>query len=132
MGLDNLYVYGAKARQLPYSVKDKVFNDFNLAQKEKVVAGVNSEFGEIIWYYPSESNSIANGGTGDNDKYVIYNYNEKVWYYGGLARTAWLDRGVKNYLIGAGTNNYLYNHEFGFDDDGCASTHLYWCKHQWT
>ena len=84
MGLDNFYVYSGQTQQLPCSVKDKVFNDFNLAQKEKVVAGVNSEFGEIIWYYPSESNSIANGGTGDNDKYVIYNYNEKVWYYGGL------------------------------------------------
>jgi hypothetical protein len=118
MGIDNFYIYSGQTQQLPCAVKDKVFNDFNSLQKEKVVAGVNSEFGEIIWFYPSETNSIANGGTGDNDKYVIYNYLEKVWYYGDLARTAWLDRGIKSFPIGAGTNNYLYNHEFGYDDDG--------------
>lgn len=118
MGIDNFYIYSGQTQQLPCAVKDKIFNNFNLAQKEKVVAGVNSEFGEIIWFYPSETNSIADGGTGDNDKYVIYNYLEKVWYYGDLARTAWLDRGVKNFPIGAGTNSYLYNHEFGYDDDG--------------
>ena len=118
MGIDNFYIYSGQTQQLPCAVKDKVFNDFNSLQKEKVVAGVNSEFGEIIWFYPSETNSIANGGTGDKDKYVIYNYLEKVWYYGDLARTAWLDRGIKSFPIGAGTNNYLYNHEFGYDDDG--------------
>ena len=44
-----------------------------ITQKDKIVSGVNSEFSEVIWYYPSESNSIANCGTGDNDKYVLYN-----------------------------------------------------------
>ena len=117
MGLDNFYVYTGQTQQLPCSVKDKVFNDFNLAQREKVVAGINSEFSEVIWYYPSQSNSIANGGNGDNDKYVVYNYAEKVWYYGSLTRTAWIDRGIKSFPIGA-SSNYLYNHELGFDDDG--------------
>ena len=87
----------------------------------KVTAGVNTEFGEVWWFYPS-----ASSGTGENDKYVIYNYLERVWYYGNLGRTAWLNRGTKQFPIAAGQDsdgdNYLYNHEIGSDDDGSAMT----------
>jgi hypothetical protein len=112
MGIDNFYVYAGQTQQLPCSVKDKVFLDFNFDQSEKVVSGINSEFSEVFWFYPSASSS-------DNDKYVIYNYGEKVWYFGNLARTAWLDRGVRAFPLAAG-NQYLYNHELGYDDDGSA------------
>jgi len=119
MGMDNFYVYAGGTQQLPCTVKDKVFLDFNDSQRDKVYAGINSEFGEVIWLYPSESNSLANDGTGENDRYVIYNYNEKVWYYGSIVRTAWMDRGTRFYPIAAG-GGYLYNHEFGYNDDGSA------------
>ena len=121
MGRDNFYIYAGGTQTLPCTVKDKVFLDFNNAQRDKVVAGVNSEFGEVIWFYPSESNSLNNGGTGNIDKYVVYNYNEKVWYFGNLARTAWIDRGIRNFPIAA-SSSYLYNHENGYDDDGSAMT----------
>ena len=119
MGTDNFYVYSGGTQQLPCTVKDKVFLDFNSSQKDKVYASINSEFSEVIWFYPSESNSLANDGTGENDRYVIYNYAEKVWYYGSIVRTAWIDRGTRFYPIAAG-GSYLYNHEFGYDDDGSA------------
>ena len=119
MGKDTFYVYTGGTQTLPCTVKEKVFLDFNNEQRDKVVSGVNSEFGEVIWLYPSQSNSLANAGTGDVDKYVIYNYNEKVWYYGTLVRTAWLDRGIRQFPIAAGSS-YLYNHETGNDDDGSA------------
>ena len=121
MGRDNFYVYAGGTQTLPCTVKDKVFLDFNDEQRDKVVAGINSEFGEVIWFYPSGTNSLNNGGTGDIDKYVVYNYNEKVWYFGTLARTAWMDRGIRSFPIAAGTS-YLYNHETGYDDDGSAMT----------
>ena len=117
MGIDNFYVYAGQTQQLPCTVKDKVFLDFNLSQADKVVAGINSEFGEVTWFYPSNTNSVANGGTGDNDRYVTYNYIEKVWYFGNLERTAWLDRGTRTYPVAA-SSGYLYNHEFGYNDDG--------------
>lgn len=120
MGIDNFYVYAGQTQQLPCPVKDYVFTDFNLGQADKVISGINSEFGEVWWFYPSQTNSLGNGGTGDIDKYVVYNYNEKVWYYGSLVRTAWLDRGTRNYPIAAGTDGYLYNHELGYDNDGSA------------
>ena len=119
MGIDSFYVYAGQTQQLPCPVKDKVFLDFNLNQTDKVYAGINSEFGEVIWLYPSDTNAVANGGDGQNDRYVIYNYNEKVWYYGAITRSAWLDRGTRSYPIAAG-GGYLYNHELGYDNDGVA------------
>ena len=121
MGKDNFYVYAGGTQTLPCTVKDKVFLDFNSQQADKVIAGVNSEYTEVIWFYPSESNSLNNGGTGDIDKYVVYNYGQKIWYFGTLARTAWLDRGIRTFPIAAGTPN-LFNHETGYDDDGSAMT----------
>ena len=114
MGIDNFYVHAGQTAQLPCTVKDKVFLDFNLAQRDKVVSGINSEFGEVWWFYPSADSSECN-------KYVVWNYNEKVWYYGTLTRTAWLDRGIRNFPLAAG-GGYVFNHELGFDDDGSAMT----------
>ena len=114
MGIDNFYVYAGRTQQLPCTVKEKVFDDFNTSEADKIVSGVNSEFSEVFWFYPSASAT-------DNDRYVVYNYGEKVWYFGTLARTAWLDRGTRSFPIAAGSQ-YLYNHEIGFDDDGSAMT----------
>jgi len=115
MGVDTFYVYaGGQTIQLPCTVKDKVFLDFNFEERDKVHVGLNSEFSEILWFYPSSAGTQI-------DKYVAYNYLEKVWYYGTLARDAWLDRGIRN-LPQATGSSLLYNHEVGFDDDGSAMT----------
>ena len=113
MGLDNFYVYAGQTTQLPCTVKEKVFNDINLDQIDKIFAGVNAEFSEVFWFYPAE-------GSFDNDRYVVYNYLDKVWYFGTLERTAWLDRGTRTFPLATGDNGYVYNHEFGYDADGVA------------
>ena len=109
MGEQEFYIYSGQVQSLPCSVKAYVFNDFNQDQAEKVTAAVNSAYSEIWWFYPSASSDVV-------DRYVIYNYSEKVWYYGSLSRTAWIDRGVNQYPIAASTDGYLYYHEFGTDD----------------
>ncbi len=114
MGVDTFYVYNGSTQQLPCTVKDKVFLDLNLEERDKVHVGVNTEFSEIIWFYPSAS-------VREIDKYVIYNYLENIWYFGTLARQAWIDRGIRDLPIATG-GQYLYNHETGFDDDGVAMT----------
>ena len=119
MGQDSFYLYEGGTKQLPCVVKEKVFFDFDYAQKNKVYAAHNAEFSEVTWYYCSDSNSVANGGTGQNDLYVTYNYAETVWYYGTLARSSFIDRGIFQYPIGA-QDGYLYNHEVGYDADGSA------------
>ena len=121
MGRQNFYLYEGQTKQLPCTVKERVFFDFDYDQADKVYASVISEFGEIIWFYTSNTNSLANGGTGENDRYVIYNYQEGVWYYGDLGRSAFLDRGVRTFPIAA-ADNYLYNHETGYTDDGSVMT----------
>ena len=119
MGKNSFYIYDGRVKQIPCTVKEEVFFDINKNQLDKIFAGVNSEFGEVIWFYPSNSNSKANGGDGQNDKYVIYNYNEQLWYYGNLKRSAWLDRGLRDFPI-ATADGLVYNHEKGYDDDGSA------------
>ena len=119
MGQDSFYLYEGRTQQLPCTVKEQVFFNFNYAQKDKVYAAHNSEFTEITWFYCSDTNSVINAGDGQNDKYVTYNYGEKVWYYGNMARSAFMDRGAFQYPIGA-ESGYLYNHELGYDDDGNA------------
>jgi len=115
MGVDTFYVYAAgQTIQLPCTVKDKVFLDFNFEERNKVHVGVNSEFSEILWFYPTQ-NSL------EIDSYVAYNYSEKIWYYGTMTRQAWIDRGIRTLPIATGSQ-YLYNHEVGYDDDGSAMT----------
>ena len=109
MGSKEFYVYSGTVARLPCTVLDYVFSDFNRDQIGKVMAGHNSSYGEVWWFYPS-------GSATENDRYVIYNYQEKVWYFGNLARTAWVDRGINQYPIAASTDNKLYYHEFGQDD----------------
>jgi len=111
MGRESFYMFdGSVARQMPCDVQDYIFDDIDQLQFEKVFGGLNSEHSEVWWFYPS----TAGGGT--IDKYVIYNYEENTWAYGTLARTAWFDRGIFDYPIAAGTDNYLYEHEQGIND----------------
>ena len=109
MGKNEFYVYNGGVQTLPCSVRDYVFSDFNTQQAEKAFASVNSSFSEIWWFYPSSSSD-------NNDRYVVYNYLQNIWYYGTLTRTAWVDRGVEENPIAASRDGYLYNHEIGFDD----------------
>lgn len=109
MGDQEFYMYSGQVQKLPCSVRSYVFNDFNQSQAEKITCGINSAFSEVWWFYPSASSDTV-------DKYVVYNYQEKVWYYGTLERTAWLDRGIGQYPISASLDGYLYYHEFGSDD----------------
>ena len=109
MGKNEFYVYNGGVQTLPCAVKDYVFSDFNSTQAEKCFGAVNSAFSEVWWYYPSANSD-------NNDRYVVYNYLQNIWYYGNLTRTAWVDRGVNETPIAAGRDGYLYNHEVGFDD----------------
>ena len=109
MGAEEFYVYGGAVQRLPCTVRDYVFSDINTDQLEKVTASTNTAFSEVWWFYPSASSS-------ENDRYVVYNYQQQIWYYGTLARTVWLDRGVEDLPVAAGTDHVLYFHEQGFDD----------------
>jgi len=109
MGQNEFYMYAGSVQRIPCTVRDYVFSDFNEGQIEKVTASTNSAFSEIWWFYPSANSDEC-------DRYVVYNYEQKIWYYGTMPRTVWLDRGIENLPIAASTDHYLYFHETGFDD----------------
>jgi hypothetical protein len=109
MGNDDFYVYTGRVQTLPCSVKDYVFSDFNNAQGEKVFAALNSSFSEVWWFYPSS-------GSDEIDRYVVYDYQQQLWFFGTMARTAWVDRGINDFPLAAGTDGILYQHELGLND----------------
>jgi hypothetical protein len=109
MGINTFYVYSGQTQELVCPLLNYVFNNFNKGESDKVFAGLNSEFNEVTWFYPSADST-------ENDLYVTYNYVERVWSHGNLARTGWLDRGTRNYPTAASPDNYLYYHEVGTDD----------------
>jgi hypothetical protein len=120
MDRGNFYVYNGAVQPLPCTVKDHVFSNLNQDQAFKVFAAENNDFNEVIWFYPV--------GTGDTEitNYVSYNYEENLWAVGTLARGTWIGAGTRNKPLATtainGGNNYLYQHEVGFDDDGQPMT----------
>ena len=131
MSNTGFYAFDGTVQALPCSVQDHVFNNIRLVPE--IYAGVNSDFHEITWFYPTATSDII-------DRCVTYNYMDKVWYNGTLDRTTWIDRGVFNFPYAtnflptstvAATptvqgvtpgRSYLYAQENGDDDDGSAIT----------
>jgi hypothetical protein len=110
MGNDKFFVYSGRVDTLPCTLKRHVFDNITREQASIFFAGTNREFNEIIWFYMSG----ASGAT-DIDSYVIYNYQEQIWYYGSLERTAWIDATIADHPTGL-ANGWLYSHEKGNDD----------------
>jgi hypothetical protein len=108
MGTDKFYSYDGTVKTLPCSVRSYVFNDFNTSQYAQVVAGTNERFDEIWWFYCS-------AGVTQNNRYVVYNYLQDIWYYGTLSRSAWIDSDLRENPMAATYSNNLVNHEVGYD-----------------
>jgi len=110
MGIDKFYYYDGRVQTLPCDLRRFVFSDINLQQTDQIFAGTNEGFTEVWWFIPSAGSTTI-------DRYVIYNYLEKAWYYGTMARTAWLDSGLQDYPIAATYTLNLVEHENGNDDN---------------
>lgn len=109
MGRGEFYRYSGLVSQIPCDVKAYVFDNINNDQYGKVCAGHNAAFGEVWWFYPSADSAI-------NNRYVVFNYLQNIWYYGSMERTAWLDRGIFDTPVAAASDNRLYYHEVGVAD----------------
>jgi len=109
MGVDKFYMYDGRVQTLGCDLRRYVFQDLNIQQRQQVYAGTNEAFNEIWWFYCSSDSTVS-------DRYVVYNYLEKIWYYGTMGRTAWLDSGLLAFPIAATYNGLLVNQEDGIDD----------------
>jgi hypothetical protein len=110
MGVEKFYKYDGRTQTLRCDLRQHIFQDINLAQASQVFAGTNEGFNEVWWFYCSQNSTAI-------DLYVTYNYQEDVWAYGTLGRTAWLDSGLRDYPLAATYSYNLVNHEQGNDDN---------------
>jgi hypothetical protein len=129
MSKDAFFVFDGTVRKIPCTVQDYVYGDINIVQAFSVNVGINTQFNEVTWYYPSLSSDFVN-------RFVTYNYLENVWSIGSLARTSWRDIGTfenplaTEYLpLDTGATittiygltpgrTHLYNQEDGVDANG--------------
>ena len=116
MGTDKFYMYSGRVETLPCALRQYVYEDINLSQSFQFFAGTNEGYNEVWWFYCSANSTTI-------DKYVIFNHLERTWYYGTLARTAWLDSALRDSPMATGydvggneTNGILVYHEVGNDD----------------
>lgn len=123
MGQDKFYAYTGRVETLPCSLRNFVFTNINYNQAAQIVCGTNEQWNEIWWFYPTADSDY-------NNAYVVFNHLDKVWYYGTLNRTAWLDTPIRQYPVGTNTTitvdgatvttgpGYAYYHESSIDADG--------------
>jgi len=122
MGQDKFYAYTGRVETLPCTLRNHVFNNLNTNQADQIVCGTNEQWNEVWWFYPTADSDY-------NNAYVIYNHLERIWYYGTIDRTAWLDTPLRqnpqatNTSVSVDGNSvttgpgYLYSHENGINDD---------------
>ena len=120
MGHDKFYAYSGRVETLPCTLRQFVYQDINYNQTDTIISGTNEGWNEVWWMYPSANSAYPN-------RYVIYNYLERIWYYGNIDRTAWLDSPLRKYPMSVNTpsgteTGVLYNQEEGFDEDGAPMT----------
>ena len=126
MGDEKFYAFDGRVQTLDCDIRKFIFDDFNAGQRLQVFASTVEQFSEVWWFYcsitgPDGTGTPVNPNT-VVDRYAVYNYAEKLWYYGSMGRTAWIDASViSNLPIAADYNRRLLNHETGCDDASTTS-----------
>ena len=110
MGVDKFYKYDGRVQTLRCDLRQYIYSDINIQQADQIFASTNEGFNEVWWFYCSANSFTV-------DRYVIYNYVEDIWMYGNLARTAWLDSGLRDFPMAATYANNIVNQESGVDDN---------------
>ena len=95
MSNNGFFMYDGTVKSMSCSVEDYVYDQADTTKGQQIYAGLNNQFTEVTWYYPSTNSEY-------NDQYVVYNYGEGsgkqipegVWYIGTEARTTWIDASV--------------------------------------
>lgn len=108
---------GGSVTPVPCTVWDFVFQQLDTTNLQSIRAAANSQFGEVVWYFP------VKGGSGQNTAYVKFTPQFSAWDFGLLGRSAWIDQSGLGPPIGADpVTNFIYQHETSNDADGVAIT----------
>ena len=114
MGIDKFYMYEGSTSTLTCDLLQYIFDatpGINNDQNAQIFSSTVEKFNEVWWFYCSASSTTI-------DRYAVFNYTEKIWYYGTIVRTAWIDASVISHLPIAAddTNKKLMYQETGNDD----------------
>jgi hypothetical protein len=116
MGVDKFYQYNGRVDTLPCTLRQYIYQNpgINNQLAPLFIAGGNAEFNEVMWIYADAASNTLN-------RYVIYNYQEQIWYFGQLNRTYWTDAG---YVINpvAAQDGWIYQHDYGVNAGGPNGT----------
>ena len=119
MGRNSFYLYNGQVQEIPCPVQYYVFDRMERNMIDKTIVGVNKQFKEVTWWYPSKENQ--NVQNPEPNEYVTYNYAEQAWTIGTMDRTAWSDSfGFRKVPFAFDKGGNLYNHETGTTDNGAA------------
>lgn len=124
MSDNGFFSYNGVVNKLDCTVYDNIFSPnegdgYNVGQANKTFSGANSQFSEVWWFYPDRDND-------ENNRYVIYNYADNIWYDGVQMRTTWVDQGTFQYPIATGASTTTYYQENGVNAGASTAinTHL--------
>jgi len=110
MGVDKFYKYNGTVSTLRCDLREYIYSNINQNQSQQIFAGTVEGFNEIWWFYCSQNSTTI-------DSYVVYNYQDDIWYYGSMGRTAWIDSTALRYPVSANYNNTLVYQEYGLNDN---------------
>ena len=111
MGAGSFYRYdGGYIEPIPCDVLDYVYGDpatmADRARYSQISAAENRKFNEVWFFYASLLSS-----TGENDRYIIYNYAEGWWSVGELSRLSWDENNPWGEPFSTGPDYKLYRME---------------------
>ena len=115
MGFNTFQFYDGVINTLPCTIQNFIFDpdspaSISYRQRQKVYCATNREFNEVTWFYPSRDSL-------ENDRYVTFNFLEKLWYYGTMNRSVWHDVDIFSRPYAIDTSGNLMIHEQGKNDD---------------
>jgi len=114
MGIDKFYIYEGSTSTLTCDLLQYIFDDspgINNEQNAQIFSSTVEKFNEVWWFYCAAGSTVPG-------RYAVYNYTEKIWYFGTMIRTAGIDASVISHLPIAAddTNKKLMFQETGNDD----------------
>ena len=95
MSENGFFNFTGKLESMDCLVEDYVYNDLNTTSNQLIYCGINNLFGEITWFYPTNTSNVVN-------RAVTYSYLDStakrpIWFTNASSlfpRTTWEDSSV--------------------------------------
>jgi len=125
MSENGFFRFTGKLESMQCLVEDYVYDDLNTTAQQLINCGLNNLFGEIYWFYPSNSSEVVN-------RMVSYNYldsspQRQIWVTSSLNRTTWSDSAVFGKPHGT---KYTAGNDVSFDVVGNTEGRTAYFEHE--